>query len=160
MTEAVANRASQCSGVVRVLRTLLRFAVVMAAMCVVNFTAQIAMIFADVLTRLDSSSAAMLALWFVTGVFTTVFAVGELDQPPDNARFRGTVLLVLSVLAIAASIWLACTDNVGGDPLEFSLMFTNVWVVIAFFFGTGAMGYVMRLAGAPMPPRASAKPAP
>ncbi len=130
----------------RILRVLVSFALTMAAACVANFVLQIGMIFLDVLTRLESSSAAILALWFVTGVFTTVVGVGDLDKPPGNGRFGSTVVLVLSVIAVVVSIVLAIKGWLGGDPLEFSLMFTNVWVVIAFFVGSGAMAAVVRLA--------------
>lgn len=133
----------------RTLHTIGVFLLWLAAMCVVNFVAQVAMIFVDLLTRLDSSSAAILALWFVTGVFHTVFTVGDLEQPPGNARFRALVVLVLSVVAVAASIAAWSFGCPGGDPLEFSLMFTNVWVVIAHFTGAGAMAFVLRLATAP-----------
>lgn len=136
----------------RILRVLLSFVLAMAAACVANFVLQIAMVFLDVLTRLESSSAAILVLWFVTGVFTTVFAVGDLDVPPGNGRFGGTVVLVLSIAAIVVSIVLATNGCPGGDPLEFSLMFTNVWVVIAFFAGAGAMAFVLRLADTPRRP--------
>jgi hypothetical protein len=130
----------------RVSRVLVSFALAMLCMCVVNFLAQIVMIFLDVLTRLDSSSAAILALWFVTGVFTTVFAVGELDSPPGNGWFRATVIGALAIVALVIAIAFAATGQYGGDPLEFSLMFTNVWVVIAHFLGVGAMALVLRLA--------------
>jgi hypothetical protein len=140
----------------RILRVLASFALTMLAACVANFVLQIGMIFLDVLTRLESSSAAILALWFVTGVFTTVIGIGELDRPPGNGRFGGTVVLVLSVVAIAAAIVLAWNDCPGGDPLDFSLMFTNVWVVIAFFAGSGAMAAVIRLADTPAPRKPSA----
>lgn len=133
----------------RTLRVVLSFALTMVAACVVNFVLQLGMIFLDVLTRLDSSSGAILALWFVTGVFTTVIGIGEWDRPPGNARFAGTVVLALSVVAVAVSVALAVTGSCGGDPLEFSLMFTNVWVVLAFFVGAGAMAWVMRLASTP-----------
>lgn len=136
----------------RILRVLLSFALTMAAACVANFVLQVAMVFLDVLTRLESSSAAILVLWFVTGVFTTVVAVGDLDVPPGNGRFGGTVVLGLAIAAIGASIVLAMNDCPGGDPLEFSLMFTNVWVVIAFFAGAGAMAFVLRLADTPRRP--------
>ena len=75
----------------------------MTGACVVNFVMQIGMIFLDVLTRLESSSGAILTLWFVTGVFTAVVGVGELDKPPGNGRFGGTVVLVLSIVAVALS---------------------------------------------------------
>jgi hypothetical protein len=130
----------------RVARVLVSFALAMLCLCVANFLAQIAMIFLDVLTRLDSSSAAILALWFVTGVFTTIFAVGELDQPPGNGFFRATVVGVLAIVVLVIAIAFAATGHHGGDPLEFSLMFTNVWVVIAHFLGAGAMALVLRLA--------------
>ena len=130
----------------RVARVLVSFALAMLCLCVVNFLAQIVMIFLDVVTRLDSSSAAILALWFVTGVFTTIFAVGELDRPPGNGFFRATVVGVLAIVALGIAIAFAATGRHGGDPLEFSLMFTNVWVVIAHFFGVGAMALVLRLA--------------
>ena len=119
----------------------------MAALCCVNFVAQIALLFVDLLSRLDSSSAAILALWFVTGVFTTVLTVGDPDHTPDHSRFSGNVLLGLALLAIALSIVWGATLGGGGDPLEFSLMFTNVWVVIAFFAGSGAMAWVFRQLG-------------
>lgn len=133
----------------RVVRVLASFALWMAGLCVVNFVAQVAMVFLDVLTRLDSSSLAILALWFVTGVFNTIFAVGELDHPPGKGRFGATVVGALAIVALVVAIVLATTGHRGGDPLEFSLMFTNVWVVIAFFTGAGAMAFVLRLACAP-----------
>jgi hypothetical protein len=131
----------------RALRLLLRFALAMAALCCVNFLAQIALIFVDLLTRLESSSAAILALWFVTGVFTTVFALGDPDRSPDHARFGGNLLLALSLAAIGLAVAWATALGPGGDPLEFSLMFTNTWVVIAFFAGSGAMAWVFRKLG-------------
>ena len=131
---------------------MLAFAVATAAACGVNFIAQVAMIVLDVLTRLESSSAAIVALWFVTGVFTTVFAVGDLEQPPGQARLRARVVLGASAAAVVSSIVAACLGCPGGDPLEFSLLFTNVWVVIAFYVGTGAMALVLRLATAPTLP--------
>lgn len=137
----------------RILRLLVSFALWMAALCVANFVAQVAMVFLDVLTRLDSSSLAILVLWFVTGVFTTIFAVGELDRPPGNGLFGATVVGALAIAALTVAIVLLATGHHGGDPLEFSLMFTNVRVVIAFFAGAGAMAFVLRLACAP--PRAA-----
>lgn len=124
----------------------------MAALCCVNFLAQIALIFVDLLSRLDSSSAAILALWFVTGVFTTVFALGDPDLSPDHARFGGNLLLAISLAAIGFAIAWATTLGPGGDPLEFSLMFTNAWVVIVFFAGSGAMAWVFRNLGPDLRP--------
>jgi hypothetical protein len=148
---AIAGYRAAVSLVSRVSMVLVSFALAMLCLCVVNFLAQIAMIFLDVVTRLDSSSAAILALWFVTGVFTTIFAVGELDRPPGNGFFRATVVCALAIIALGIAIVFAATGRHGGDPLEFSLMFTNVWVVIAHFLGAGAMALVLRLACAPAP---------
>jgi hypothetical protein len=60
-------------------------------------------------------------------------------------------VLAASLAVIAAAVWLACTAGLGSDPGEFSLLFDNVATVIAFFLGTGAMGWVMRKATAPQP---------
>lgn len=61
------------------LLAIVSFAIAMAAACVVNFLMQVAAIFLDVVTRLESSSAFIIALWFVTGVFTTVMTVGGME---------------------------------------------------------------------------------
>jgi hypothetical protein len=112
-----------------------------------------------VVTRLESTSASMIALWLVTGVFTTVITAGVLEQLAGKREaglpFVGRVSLAISVAAVVLTVVLMLSGHEGRDPMEFSLMFTNGWVVLAFFVGSGLMGAVVRTLD---PPSIAARP--
>jgi hypothetical protein len=113
-----------------------------------NFVLQIVITFLDVVTRWEESSGSLLALWLVTGVFTTVFTTGMTERlgavPGGDHRLSGSVCVGLSAAFICLYLYLIRYEGFGGWPLERFMIFEDGWVTIAFFTGAGAMGLVVR----------------
>lgn len=124
----------------------LAFLLTIVIMCIINFLAQVFFIFIDVVSRFDSSSAFVLVLWLVTGVFTTIFtnAAAELffEKKTITYPFIGKPVLVISIVAILIAIFLIIGYDWIEDPEDFSLLLSNGIVFISFFVGTGAMGFL------------------
>jgi uncharacterized membrane protein YGL010W len=129
------------------------FALALVSTCVANFVLQLGLIFVDVLTRLEESAAMVLASWFVTGVFTTVFAIGWHEQFVGKEHFRwrtsGNVALLISALVLAVTIVLICRGWSWRDPQDWSLLTENPWNVVACFTGSGGMAAVGRTLDSP-----------
>lgn len=128
--------------------TVLAFAAVMVATCILNFLLQLAFIFFDLISRRDASSAYIIALWVVTGVFTTVLAAGLAEQflGKENFSYKqtGFIFIVISAAAAAFAVVLLAAGHFRHNPQEFSLIFSNGYVFLSFFIGAGAMALVMR----------------
>lgn len=127
---------------------VLSFAIAMTAMCVANFIFQIVFIFLDIISRKQSSSLFVLVLWIVTGVFATVFTTGIMEQLTSKEQTSyaetGKIVLIISVIAVVAAILFLSAGQFKKDAEEFSLIFSNGYVLISFFAGAGAMAVVMR----------------
>ncbi|MFZ9387023.1 MAG: hypothetical protein ACO25B_04015 [Chitinophagaceae bacterium] len=124
------------------------FVLATVLVCIANFIIQILIIFADLVTRLESSSVMVIVLWIVTGVFGAVFCVGIGEHfvglPADKYRQAGNTVLVVSLLAIAFAVFFLSRGLFRRDPKEFSLLLSNGYVFIAYFTGASGMALIMR----------------
>lgn len=127
---------------------MLSFVIATVAVCIANFILQIILIFTDIVTRMESSSVMVIVLWVVTGVFGTVFTLGVAEQlagkQKDIYAQAGNVVLLVSLLAIAFSLFFLSRGLFRRDPKEFSLLFSNGYVFISYFTGAAAMALIMR----------------
>lgn len=138
------------SPLVHVARALGWFVLAAIGASAANFLLQVGLVFVDVLTREDSSPFAIVALWLVTGVLSTVLTVRELAQPA-RVRCEATVVLVASAIGFAAALVQLAGDWPGRDPEEYAFVFESAWVTLAFFTGSGAMAGVLRHGSRPEP---------
>ncbi len=117
-------------------------------MCVVNFMAQIALIFMDVVSRLESSSALTLVLWFVTGVFGAIFteaAAGMFIKKEDiTYPLVHTPIFIASIVAVVLAVVLLLMGEFVVDNVEFTLLFSNGFVFLSYFLGTGGFSFIGR----------------
>jgi len=115
-------------------------------MCVVNFIAQIALIFMDVVSRLESSSALTLVLWFVTGVFGAIFteATAGIFMKKEEITYPLVhyPILIVSILMIVLAVVLMLTGELEADNVEFTLLFSNGFVFLSYFLGTGGFSFI------------------
>lgn len=127
---------------------LVSFVIATVAVCIANFVLQIILIFTDIVTRLESSSAMVIVLWIVTGVFGTVFTLAVAEQlsgkQKDIFAQAGNAVLVISLLAIAFSVFFLNRGLFRRDPKDFSLLFSNGYVFISYFAGAAAMALILR----------------
>lgn len=127
---------------------VLSFIITTTVMCVVNFIAQIVFIFIDLVSRLDASSLYVIALWFVTGVFASVFteAVASIFIEKEEITYPllHTPILITSIIAIIVAIVLMLMGELESDHVEFTLLFSNGYVFISYFVGTGGFSWIGR----------------
>ncbi len=131
-----------------IFKFIFSFAFVTVLVCIANFLLQIALILLDVVTRLESTSAMIIILWVVTGVFAVVFA------PGIAAQLTGTekgiyepvcnTILAISIIAVISAIVIMSKGHFKHNPSDFSLLLSNGYVFIAYFTGTALMALVMR----------------
>ncbi|MBS1507313.1 MAG: hypothetical protein JSS79_11765 [Bacteroidetes bacterium] len=130
------------------LKLFLSFVITTVVMCVVNFIAQIALIFIDAVSRWESSSALTVVLWIVTGVFGAVFTglTATLFLPEKEITYRNTynVVAVVSVIAITAAVALMLNGDFIEDADDFTLFFSNGIVFVSYFIGSGGFALVGR----------------
>ncbi len=117
-------------------------------MCVVNFVAQIALIFMDVVSRLESSAALTQVLWFVTGVFGSIFTEATagmfLKKEEITYHLVHYPILIISIVAIALAVVLMSMGEFVADPVEFTLIFSNGFVFLSYFLGAGGFSFIGR----------------
>lgn len=124
------------------------FIVATTAVCIINYVLQIAFIFLDLVTRKSATSAYIIVLWIVTGVFGAVFTVSGADQFPGKGKISsgltGNTILVVSLVAILFAIFMLSKGEFRHNPSEFSLLLSNGYVFISYFVGSGAMAAIAR----------------
>lgn len=130
------------------LKIILAFMITTFILCVVNFIAQIALIFIDVVSRMETSSALTIVLWIVTGVFGAIFtgATAELfiDKKEITYRLVHEPILIVSIVAIILAAVLMIQGEFIADPADFTLLFSNGFVFISYFLGTGGFAFIGR----------------
>lgn len=135
---------------------LLAFLIAATGVCVANFILQIFFIFVVELTRLNSSGAYVFTLWLVTGVFCTVFTPGLYHEfvkkklPDENLNYSYAckISIFIGLIGMAVSIYQMSAGR-SRDLEEFSLIFSNPLVRLAFSIGAGALGYFLMKASEP-----------
>lgn len=132
----------------RIFQAVLAFALGTFAVCIANFVLQFLLIFVDIISRKDASSAMIIVLWLVTGVFGAVFSISIAEQVTVKSGFThkesGTVILVVSLLAIGLAAFSFDKGLFRRSASDFSLLFSNAWVFIAYFTGAGGMSLILR----------------
>lgn len=128
--------------------TILCFIGAIIAVGIANYLLQIAFVFLDIITRLSSTSAYIIVLWIVTGVFGAVFAFSgaEYFLGKDNFshKFTGNTIMVVSLIAIVFAVIMLSRGEFKGNPSEFSLLLSNGYVFLSFFAGSAAMAAILR----------------
>lgn len=129
-------------------RFIFSFLFATVLVCIANFLLQIALIFLDVVTRLESTSAMIIVLWIVTGVFAVVFATGIAVQLTGTEKGIYepvcNIIISISVIAVISAIVIMSKGHFKLNPSDFSLLLSNGYVFIAYFTGTALMALVMR----------------
>jgi H+/Cl- antiporter ClcA len=132
----------------KILITILCFIVAIIGVSIVNYVLQIAVIFLDIVSRLSASSAFVIVLWIVTGVFGAVFAVSGAEHFIGKANFThklsGNTVVVVSLLAIVFAVIMLSKGEFKHNPSEFSLLLSNGYIFLSFFAGSAAMGAILR----------------
>lgn len=132
----------------RILQTVIAFALGTFGVCIANFVIQFLLIFVDIISRQDASSAMVIVLWLVTGVFGAVFSVSFTEQMLGKEGFThkesGTVIGVVSVICIGLAFLFFSQGFFKRNASDFSLLFSNAWVFISYFTGAGAMSLILR----------------
>ncbi len=130
------------------LKIVLAFIMTTVIMCAINFIAQIVLIFTDIVSRMETSSALAIVLWMVTGVFAAIFteAAAELfiDKKDITYRLIHTPVLVVYIIAIVLAVILMLQGEFMSDPSDFTLLLSNGFVFISYFFGTAGMAFIGR----------------
>lgn len=130
------------------LKIILAFMITTFILCVVNFIVQIALIFIDVVSRMETSSALTIVLWIVTGVFGAIFteATAELfiDKKEITYPLVHGPILIVSIAAIILAVVLMIQGEFISDPADFTLLFSNGFVFISYFLGTGGFAFIGR----------------
>lgn len=132
----------------KILYSIIAFAAVTIIMCIANYLLQIAFIFLDVVTRLSSSSAFVIILWIVTGVFAAIFTSGAAEafigKKDFTYKVTGNTVIIIAAVAIVFSIVLLVNGQFRHNPSEFTLLFSNGYIFLSFFAGAGAMAAILR----------------
>lgn len=131
----------------KLLYTIIAFLIVCIGVCVVNFVIQILAIFIDVISRNSSSSAFIIVLWIVTGVFAAVFTFGAAEaiiKTGYSSQFTAITVISISVLAIIFAIILLSKGEFNHSPSEYSLILSNGYVFASFFLGCGLTALIAR----------------
>ncbi len=127
---------------------VLSFFITTGIFCVINFVAQIVLIFVDTVSRWESSSLLTLVLWFVTGVFASILteAAASVFIAKEEITYPllHTPILIMSIIAIVLAIVLMFMGELEADNVEFTLLFSNGYVFISYFIGTGAFSWIAR----------------
>jgi hypothetical protein len=127
---------------------VLSFIITTLIMGVVNFVAQVVLIFLDVISRWESSSALIIVLWIVTGVFSAIFTEATaalfLDKKEITYRLVHSPILIVSIVAIALAVVFMLQGEFIHDTSEFTLLLSNGFVFISYFLGTGGFAFIGR----------------
>jgi hypothetical protein len=133
---------------VKYFKIILSFIITTSIMCVVNFIAQIALIFMDVVSRLESSSALTLVLWFVTGVFGAIFTEATAGMFMKKEEITYSLvhypILIISMMMIVLAVVLMLMGELEADNVEFTLIFSNGFVSLSYFLGAGGFSFIAR----------------
>lgn len=134
--------------IINTLKVIFSFALTALMMCILNFLAQIGLILFDIISRWDSSALLIVTLWFVTGVFTSVFTEPVtfllVDKKLLTSKFLHTIILVISVIALAGAGLIMFQGDFLSDPSEFTLLFSNGIIFTSYFIGTGVFSFIGR----------------
>ena len=133
----------------KLLYTVLSFLLVCIGVCIINFVLQIVGIFLDVFSRhYESSSAFIIVLWLVTGVFGAVFTFGVaeafLGKSTYSSQFTAITVIVISLIAIVGAIILLSKGEFNHSPSEYSLILSNGYVFASYFLGCGLTAVIFR----------------
>jgi hypothetical protein len=130
------------------LKIALAFVITTVLMCIANFITQIVLIFIDVVSRWESSSALTIVLWIVTGVFGAVFTQSTatlfLNEKTIKYRLTYTTVLIISLVCIAGTVVLMVHGEFMEDPRDYTLFFSNGFVFVSYFIGTGGFAWIGR----------------
>jgi H+/Cl- antiporter ClcA len=130
------------------LKIILAFIITTFIMCVVNFIGQIVLIFIDVVSRMESSSALTIVLWIVTGVFAAIFTQATAEQfiakKEITYRLVHWPILIISMVAIVIAVVLMIQGEFISDPADYTLLFSNGFTFISYFLGTGGFAFIGR----------------
>ncbi len=130
------------------LQMALAFVIGTVLACIGNFVLQIILLFTDIVTRMQSSSLMVIVLWVVTGVFGAFFTVGAAEsmtgRRADLYKRAGNAVLIISLVAILFAIFYLNRGLFRRDPKEFSLLFSNGYVFIAYFAGAALTSLLLR----------------
>lgn len=134
--------------ITRYLKIVLAFIITTTAMCVVNFIAQVLLIFVDIISQWESSAALIIVLWIVTGVFAAIFteATAALFMNKEEITYQVVhyPVLITSIVCIGLAIGVMLNGEFMSDPSEFTLLFSNGFVFLSYFFGSAAMSFIAR----------------
>ncbi len=130
------------------LKIFLAFLISTFVLCVLNFIAQIALIFIDIISRWESTSALTIVLWIVTGVFGAIFTESAaglfINKNQISYRLIHTPVLFVSLAAILLAVFLMVQGEFIADPSEFTLLFSNGIVFISYFIGSAGFAFLAR----------------
>jgi len=131
---------------IKYLKIVLAFIITTMIMCVVNFIAQLALIFMSVVSRLEPSSALVLVLWFVTGVFSAIFTEATAGMFMKKEEITYPLvhypIFIVSLLMIMLAVVLMLMGELETNNVEFTLLFSNGFVFISYFLGTGGFSFI------------------
>ena len=98
--------------------------------------------------RIAGSSAYIIVLWLVTGVFGALFTTGlaEYLVKKENFTYRisGNTILLISVVAIIPAIVIMSRGDFMHNPEEFTLLLSNGYVWVSYFVGAGVMAAILK----------------
>ncbi len=118
------------------------------AVCIINYILQILVVFLDIITRLSSSTAFVIVLWIVTGVFAVVFAFSWVEAYTGKGnisyKLTGNTVMIISTVAMVMAIVLLLKGEFNHNPSEFSLLLSNGYIFLSFFAGSATMAAIMR----------------
>lgn len=127
---------------------ILAFLLGTVAVCFANFILQFVLIFVDIISRMEASSFMVIVLWLVTGVFGAVISVSVaehlLGKPLFTYKESAITISVTAVIAIGLAILLFGKNYFNRSASDFSLLFSNGYVFIAYCTGAAGMGLILK----------------
>lgn len=127
---------------------IISFLISIFLVCIFNYLLQIVAIFLVFVKRLSSSTAFIIVLWIVTGIFSIIFTASGAEyligKKDFSHRFTGNTILIISLVMILTAIILMLKGHFKHNPSEFTLLLSNGYVFISFFTGAGIMAAIMR----------------
>lgn len=133
---------------IKFFKIVFAFLITTMIMSAVNFVAQIALIFMDLLSRWESSSALIVVLWIVTGVFASIFTEGIaglfINKKEITYRLVHYPVLVVSVMAMVMALVFMFQGHFISDVAEYTLLFSNGFVFVSYFLGAAVMSFIGR----------------
>ena len=115
---------------------------------ILNFLLQLLIALIDPIMRISASGLYVVVLWIVTGIFCSVltFSLAEPMLGKENAdsKFIARVIIIISIIMIVFSLYLIYDQNMGLPVSEFSLLFSNPYILLSFFIGVAGMSFILR----------------